>query len=55
MYLVSELVRGRTLARLLADGALSDRDVVEIGAALCDALPTPTAVASSTATSSRRT
>jgi hypothetical protein len=38
VYLVSELVRGRTLAALLEDGALSDRDVVQIGLALCDAL-----------------
>jgi eukaryotic-like serine/threonine-protein kinase len=38
VYLVSELVRGATFARLLEDGALSDRDVVEIGVALCDAL-----------------
>ncbi len=38
VYLVSELVRGRTLARLMADGLLSDRDVVEIGAGLCAAL-----------------
>jgi tRNA A-37 threonylcarbamoyl transferase component Bud32 len=38
MYLVSELVRGGTLAELLADGALSDRDVAEIGLALCQAL-----------------
>jgi hypothetical protein len=38
VYLVSELVRGRTLARLMADGLLSDRDVVEIGLVLCDAL-----------------
>jgi len=37
-YLASELVRGRTLAQLEADGALSDRDVVRIGAALCGAL-----------------
>jgi eukaryotic-like serine/threonine-protein kinase len=37
-YLVSELVHGTTLDRLLADGRLSDRDVVEIGIALCDAL-----------------
>ncbi len=37
-YLVSELVRGGTLAELLADGALSDRDVAEIGMALCQAL-----------------
>jgi hypothetical protein len=38
VYLVSELVRGTTFAQLLADGALSDRDVVAIGVALCDAL-----------------
>ena len=38
VYLVSELVEGATLAELLAEGALSDRDVVEIGLALCDAL-----------------
>jgi eukaryotic-like serine/threonine-protein kinase len=37
-YLVSELVAGATLAELLADGALSDRDVAEIGLALCQAL-----------------
>jgi hypothetical protein len=37
-YLVSELVRGGTLAQLLAEGALSDRDVAEIGMALCGAL-----------------
>ncbi|MDP9401372.1 MAG: serine/threonine protein kinase, partial [Actinomycetota bacterium] len=36
--LVSELVRGPTLGELLADGALSDRDVLRIGVALCDAL-----------------
>ncbi len=38
VYLVSELVRGRTLARLMADGLLSDRDVVATGLVLCDAL-----------------
>jgi hypothetical protein len=38
VYLVSELVRGETFARMINDGALSDRDVVEIGVALCDAL-----------------
>ena len=38
VYLVSELVRGRTLGALLDDGALSDRDVLAIGIALCDAL-----------------
>jgi serine/threonine protein kinase len=37
-YLVSELVRGSTLGELERDGALSDRDVVRIGIALCDAL-----------------
>ena len=38
VYLVSELVRGRTLADLMYDGELSDRDVVRVGIALCDAL-----------------
>ncbi len=38
VFLVSELVRGRTLARLIADGLLSDRDVVDIGVVLCEAL-----------------
>ena len=37
-YLVSELVRGSTLDALLAEGRLSDRDIVAIGIALCDAL-----------------
>ncbi|MBB4661036.1 protein kinase domain-containing protein [Conexibacter arvalis] len=37
-YLVTELVRGGTLAELLADGALSDRDVAEIGISLCQGL-----------------
>jgi eukaryotic-like serine/threonine-protein kinase len=37
-YLVSELVEGRTLDELARDGALSDRDVAELGAELCDAL-----------------
>ncbi|HUA49813.1 MAG TPA: serine/threonine-protein kinase [Solirubrobacteraceae bacterium] len=37
-YLVSELVHGATLAELLDAGRLSDRDVVRIGIALCDAL-----------------
>ena len=36
--LVCELVRGPTLQVLMRDGALSDRDVAEIGIALCDAL-----------------
>jgi eukaryotic-like serine/threonine-protein kinase len=38
VYLVSELVRGRTLAELMEDGDLSDRDVLRVGVALCDAL-----------------
>lgn len=37
-YLVSELVRGQTFDRLLEAGRLSDRAIVEVGAALCDAL-----------------
>ena len=44
-YLVSELVHGTTLDRLLGEGRLSDRDVVQIGIALCDALSTPTPTA----------
>jgi hypothetical protein len=38
VYLVSELVPGRTLAELIRVGAVSDRDVARIGSALCDAL-----------------
>jgi hypothetical protein len=38
VYLVSELVRGRTLAELSQAGAVSDRDVARIGVALCEAL-----------------
>ena len=38
VYLVSELVRGRTLADLMDEGELSDRDVLRVGVALCDAL-----------------
>ncbi|HZC12900.1 MAG TPA: serine/threonine-protein kinase, partial [Thermoleophilaceae bacterium] len=38
VYLVSELVRGRTLAELLRAGAISDRDVARIGADLSEAL-----------------
>lgn len=38
VYLVSELVRGHTLRELLDEGALSDRDVLEIGLVLCDGL-----------------
>src|SRR5437763_1003672 len=38
LYLVSELVAGRSLAELIAEDALSDRDVARIGAALCDGL-----------------
>ncbi|HET8977828.1 MAG TPA: serine/threonine-protein kinase [Solirubrobacteraceae bacterium] len=37
-YLVSELVRGATLDALLAEGRLSDRDIVSVAIALCDAL-----------------
>jgi len=37
-YLVCELVRGHTLGELLSTGRLSDRDIVAIGIALCDAL-----------------
>jgi hypothetical protein len=37
-YLVSELVRGATLDRLLDEGQLSDRDIIDVGIALCDAL-----------------
>ncbi len=37
-YLVSELVRGRTLDALERDGALSDRDVLRVGLTLAEAL-----------------
>src|SRR3954466_15068248 len=37
-YLVSELVHGRTVDALSAEGALSDRDVLRIGLALAGAL-----------------
>ncbi len=37
-YLVSELVRGRTLDALLEQGKLSDREILEVGVCLCDAL-----------------
>ena len=36
--LVTELVDGRTLARMNRDGTLSDREIGEIGADLCEAL-----------------
>ena len=38
VYLVSEMVRGKTLRDRLVAGELSDRDVARIGVALCDAL-----------------
>jgi len=38
VYLVSELVRGRTLAGLVHVRAIADRDVARIGIALCEAL-----------------
>jgi serine/threonine protein kinase len=38
VYLVSELVHGRTFADLVRGGALSDRDVAKIGSALCEAI-----------------
>jgi eukaryotic-like serine/threonine-protein kinase len=37
-YLISELVHGDTLAQLIADDALCDEEVIEIGIALTDAL-----------------
>jgi hypothetical protein len=37
-FLISELVRGRTLAALEREGALSDRDVLRAGLSLADAL-----------------
>ncbi len=37
-YLVSELVSGPTLAELVEARRLSDRDIAQIGVALCDAL-----------------
>lgn len=37
-YLTSELVQGQTLARLVAQDALCDQQILEIGLALCDAL-----------------
>jgi hypothetical protein len=38
VYLVSELVHGRTMGELAEAGALSDRDICQIGIALCAAL-----------------
>ncbi|MEA2428012.1 MAG: eukaryotic-like serine/threonine-protein kinase, partial [Thermoleophilaceae bacterium] len=38
VYLVSEVVPGRNLAELIKHGAVSDRDIAQIGVALCDAL-----------------
>ena len=37
-FLITELVRGQTLARLIADGALTDEVTLAVGCALCDAL-----------------
>jgi hypothetical protein len=37
-YLVSELVRGRTLDQMLEAGRLSDQEIIEIGISLCGAL-----------------
>ncbi len=37
-YLVSELVRGRTLDEVLSSGRLSDRDILAIGISICEAL-----------------
>jgi serine/threonine protein kinase len=37
-YLVSELVKGPTFDELVQSGRLSDRDILEAGLALCDAL-----------------
>jgi eukaryotic-like serine/threonine-protein kinase len=37
-YLVTELVRGETLGRMLETGRLSDREIVTLGISLCDAL-----------------
>lgn len=38
VYFVSELVEGRTLAELIADGSLSDREVASIGYSIAAAL-----------------
>ncbi|HWD84427.1 MAG TPA: serine/threonine-protein kinase [Solirubrobacteraceae bacterium] len=37
-YLVSELVRGRTLDEVLSSGRLSDRDILAVGISVCEAL-----------------
>jgi hypothetical protein len=37
-YLISELIDGETLARLILEGTLTDEEVLEIGVALADAL-----------------
>jgi serine/threonine protein kinase len=37
-YLVSELVRGKTLDALLDQGKLSDQEILAVGISLCDAL-----------------
>ena len=54
-YLISELIEGDTLAQLFAAQALEDEELLEIGLALSDALPTRTRVESSTGMSSPRT
>jgi hypothetical protein len=38
LYLISELVRGEPLDKLIARGSLEDRAIMEVGVALCDAL-----------------
>ncbi|HSZ70850.1 MAG TPA: serine/threonine-protein kinase [Solirubrobacteraceae bacterium] len=37
-FLISELVHGQTLAQAIADDALSDEELLEVGVVLCDAL-----------------
>ena len=54
-YLVSELVHGRTVDELSAEGVLTDRDALRIGSPCAARSSMPTAAASCTATSSPRT